>query len=163
MKLITTLHTIPIITFQKIAFRRALIANLYFAVIYCLITLDAALTSIKGGFYLFVGTPLMACGVSAVLLAFISSRSKRQLKLNKGAFERKRLCEFDDDGFLTRFESGSYSYHVWSDIESAEYRDQCTYLFPSKLYILQVPDIAWPSAVELNQFLSLLRSKSLLK
>jgi len=162
-KLITVLHTIPLETFQKIAFRKTVKDQVPEAVIYCLVALYAGLAAIKLGLYMFIGIPICACLLTAVFLSYRSSRSKQQIVLNNGVFNRRRLWEIDETGFLIRYETGSYQFIVWEDIAGAEHRDECIYIFPSKMLILQVPDIAWPSFRERDEFLSLLRSKSFIK
>ncbi len=64
---------------------------------------------------------------------------------------------------MIRFDSGSYSFTKWTDLEEAKYQDGLVTLHLSKLYVHLVPDSAWPSTVERDQFLTLLRSKALLK
>ena len=95
--------------------------------------------------------------------AFGSARLAVLLRNNGSAFTRKRLIEFDENGFTTKFDTGSNSFTVWNDIESSVHRDELVMLYMTKLFVINIPDSAWPSTVERDQFLDLLRTKGLLK
>lgn len=106
---------------------------------------------------------LITCTLYSLVFSYSASQPKFILKNNYGAFTRKRMMEFDEDGFTTKLETGSHSYTVWPDVEMVTYQNQITNIYVTKLYIVQIPDNAWPSPAELRKFHDFLRKKSLIK
>jgi hypothetical protein len=92
-----------------------------------------------------------------------SARTAVLLRNSRSSFTRKRMIEFDDEGFTMRYDSGSHSFTVWGDIESAVHKGELVMLYMTKVFVVNVPDSAWPSPLERDKFYALLRSKSLLK
>lgn len=85
------------------------------------------------------------------------------MKLHGTMLSRRRLMEFDEEGISTRWETGSSSNLVWSDVLKVVRLKNQTVIYLSTMFIVQVPDYAFPSSNEVNQLLALLRSKNLIK
>lgn len=163
MKLTTLLHGVDPLVFRKTVFRAVL--KMFLPLMLMLLVLTILLEFAAGtGLRNFA---ILYTVVLFLLLPFLiarsSSKPKAILQNNKLVFSRKRLIEFDDEGMMIRFDSGSYSFTKWTDLEEAKYQDGLVTLHLSKLYVHLIPDSAWPSTVERDQFLILLRSKALLK
>ena len=108
----------------------------------------------------------MAMGIYAILpfsIADQATSEKYLLKYSRQAFSRINVFEFNDDGMHVRAGSGSYSFTTWSDLVFAQYKDEIARIYLSRQIAHLIPDNAWPSTTERDQFLALLRSKGLLK
>ena len=82
---------------------------------------------------------------------------------NRGFLTNARNLEFTEEGIFAKAESGSNGFTVWTDVERAVKLNGATRIYLSKVFSHYIPDTAWASPGELDEFLSLLRSKSLLK
>lgn len=163
MKLTTLLHSVDPLVFRKFAFKTIL--QMYVPMMICLLITVLLFEDIarRGGFTYAVTCTSVLFLALPFLIAHSSTKPAAILRNNRNVFSRKRLIEFDDDGMMMRFESGSYSYTKWDDIEAVQHIDDTVRIFLTKQYIHLVPDTVWPSSVERDRFLKLLRTKSLLK
>lgn len=163
MKLTTLLHGIDPTRFRKIVFLTTI--RLFLPLFICVTILAVGFESIASEDHfafaaivsslIFLLMPFLI-GIKASVPSIIA-------KNNRLTFDRKRIIEFDDAGMNVRFDSGSHSFMVWGDVEFARYSDDIVRIFITKNSIHLIPDTAWPSTNERDQFLSLLRSKGLLK
>ncbi len=163
MKLTTLLHCIEPGALRKTRFLLALMSYLTFAVILGTFSIFQQFLASKGIFVITVPGTIFTFLFVPIYLAWAFARPSRIVRDNRLALSRKRILEFSDEGITMRFDSGSNSFIVWADIESAKHKDGVVTLFLTKLYSHVVPDSAWPSTVERDQFLDLLRTKGLLK
>lgn len=163
MKLTTLTFSMTPDHFRKLAVKANLRLYVPISILLGLIgALVVAFSGVQNGVPI-AGIVFVAEVAYGTLLSLSASQKRVILKLNKGIFERRRIMEFDEDGYTSRSDSGSHSYTVWSDVVQASHVYEVTNLYLSRLYVVQIPDSAFPSSRERDQLHQLLRSKSLLK
>ena len=163
MKLTTLLHSVDPKLFRKPVFQQTLLRMLPMCVLLMVFSVyNLGIARDRGYDIALVATIVMYL-MLPLATAIGSARPAVLLRNSGSAFTRKRIIEFDDEGFTMRYDSGSHSFTVWGDVESAVHKNELVMLFLTKFFVVNIPDSAWPSYVERDQFLSLLRSKSLLK
>ncbi len=163
MKLTTLLHSLDPKIFRKPVFQQTLLRMLPISILLMLFSVyNLGLARDRQYEIALVATIVMFLALP-LATAFVSARPAVILRNSRSAFTRKRLIELDENGFTTRFDSGSNSFTVWNDIESSVHRGELVMLYMTKLFVINIPDSAWPSTVERDQFLDLLRTKGLLK
>ncbi|HLP00238.1 MAG TPA: hypothetical protein VK171_16695 [Fimbriimonas sp.] len=106
---------------------------------------------------------LGVCLFYAVVFVFIVAGPRTLLKVAPRSFRSKRFMKFDADGFDSKYESGTYSRIVWADVDRALHLSGMTYLFGGSSQYFTVPDTAWQTPMERDEFHAFLRSRKLLK
>ena len=159
----TLLHKLEQKTFRKFAFRPTLIANM--RVTYYFMFVSIGLEFFAANENLPVAAAITAS--SFALMPFVVAMKVTSdwylTKNNPRGFSNSRLIEFNDEGMTVKFDSGSYSFTKWEDIVLIQHKNEIARIFVSRQIAHLVPDKAWPSSVERDQFLALLQSKGLLK
>lgn len=115
------------------------------------------------GFMWAFGLSSIAYLVGLPLGALNNSSASAIKKASPKSFEATRKYECSDKGLRQEISSGSFSFTMWEDFISAARTKSATRIFYSKDHALFIPDSAWPSPNERDQFVALLKDKSLLK
>ena len=163
MKLTTLQYSFEPGQFRKLAFKDLLRGYVPFCLQFLIVSLICQGVAFWGGLLVsgFVAT-LLFVGLPFVITYWVTNDQFLK-KIQKGFFKTMQILEFDDNGVYSNSDSGSHSFVVWSDIESAVVSKGYSRIHLSHNNAFLIPDSAWPSSLERDQFLALLRSKGLLK
>lgn len=163
MKLTTLVHSVDPKIFRRPVFQQTLLRMLPICILLMLFSIFCLGVARDRQYEIALYGTIVMFLLLPIATAIGSARPAVLLRNSRLAFTRKRLIELDENGFTIKYDSGSHSYTVWSDIESAVHSVELVMLYLTKSFVVNVPDSAWPSTNERDQFLSLLRSKGLLK
>lgn len=163
VKIATLLHSVDAKLFGKLSYKSVTLAYLPIFLYLMVVAMGLEWFAAKQSLVVAITMTFFIFTLMPFSIASKMTNPKVLEKLNKGAFSRRRLIEFDEEGMLIRWETGSYSMTKWEDIHKAEDCKGGIRIWPSQAMGHLVPDSAWPSAKERGQILALLREKNLLK
>ena len=164
MNIVTKSYTIDRNAYLALMFRRQLLKR-FAAACAILLALFTGVDYLLA--HMFV--PLWTLGRTAVLLVlllgfrWILLRIRVFNRKNAKAFDLQRVYTINDFGVEAVVEGGAESKLPWSHFVSAERRAGITLLFTSPIIHLIVPDSAFQSQQDQQEFLNFLRSRGLLK
>lgn len=163
MKITTLLHMLEPRHVRRLFFKKTLrsvytswfiVAYIGGLMIYC---------TIMSGYQVAIAILIGLVALMPLVLAYRLTSDSILRKNNPKTFDRTRLIEFDEEGYTIRFDSGSHLYNVWTDVDMATDAEEVTTIHATSMYYHMIPHTAWPTTKERDEFLSFLRTKSLLK
>ncbi len=159
----TLLHSIDLPTLRRSFFKRNVLVYSAICLYFLLVCIALEFVCVYFNFAYGLGITTIIFLVLPFAIADTQTNLKNLEKNNGGVLSRKRMIEFTEEGILIRYDSGSSSFIVWPDLIYARRLGEVTLIHQSRLSAHFVPDSAWPSVKERDQFLALLREKNLLK